>query len=277
MRTSEAVDIFLKSRREKLLSEDTIVLYQWVLTKLEVDFPDNLPTTRSELQSLFNSHRDLSLASQKTIRDRLRIFWSWLEDEGLCDSNPLKKMPSPRTPRTQPRVLGKAEIDQLLKAAKNERNRTILAVFLDTGLRVGELATLTPKNIGPDGLKVQGKVGSRVVPISPHVYNLLRCQGDVRGCWIGIKGRMTRGGIQQVVRSCMERAGFSPPKIGPHTLRHTFGVQYMVNGGDIASLQRIMGHTKVETTMLYVHMSNSLVTDQHRKFSPMSDMIFAAD
>ncbi len=51
----------------------------------------------------------------------------------------------------------------------------------------------------------------------------------------------------------------------------------MVNGGDVASLQRILGHTKIETTMLYVQMSNSLVTQQHRRFSPMRNMTFAAD
>ena len=51
----------------------------------------------------------------------------------------------------------------------------------------------------------------------------------------------------------------------------------MVNGGDVASLQRILGHTKIETTMLYVQMSNAMVAQQHLQFSPMRNMTFASD
>ena len=57
-----------------------------------------------------------------------------------------------------------------------------------------------------------------------------------------------------------------------HTLRHTFGTQYMLNGGDVFSLRRIMGHSKIETTMLYAEMSDRLVAEKHRKFSPMANL-----
>ena len=277
MRTSEAVDLFLKSRRDSMLSEDTILLYQWVLTKLEIEFPTNLPTTRRELQFLFNEHSNLAPASQMTIRNRLRVFWAWLQEEDLCESNPVAKMPIPRQRPTMPRVLSEKETQRLLMAATSERDRAVLVVLLDTGLRVGELASLTRNNARPDGLTVNGKVGERVVPISPGVYELLLRQGNERGFLIGRRRPLSRSGIQGIVRACMRRAGYSPPKIGPHTLRHTFGVQYMVNGGDVASLQRILGHTKIETTMLYVQMSNAMVAQQHLQFSPMRNMTFAAD
>ena len=279
MRTSESVQLFLLSRQERMLAENTINLYQWVLNKLQAEFPDSLPTERYELRPLFNKQLNLSPASQRTIRDRLRVFWAWLEDEGISESNPMVKMPVLRRQRTLPRVLSKEETLRLLEAVPSQRDYAILVVLLDTGLRVGELASLTRTNARPDGLTVYGKVvGPRVVPISPNVYELLDRQGDKKGFWIASRGApLTRWGLQRIVRACMRRAGYSLPKIGPHTLRHTFGVQYMVNGGDVASLQHIMGHTKVETTMLYVHMSNSLVTQQHRKFSPMRNMTFAAD
>ena len=84
-------------------------------------------------------------------------------------------------------------------------------------------------------------------------------------------------GLQQIVRRNMRNAGFKPPKIGPHTLRHTFGMQYILRGGDVFSLQRIMGHTRIETTMIYVNMSTELVAQQHRKFSPMPDIEMMQD
>ena len=184
------------------------------------------------------------------------------------------RIPVPVMRRTLPRVLSKEDIHRLIGAATCERNRVMLIVLLDTGLRIGELVDLTRENASPDGLTVNGKVGERVVPILPSVYKLLERQGDKRGFWISPhQGRLSRSGAQQAIRSCMRRAGFSLPKIGPHTLRHTFGVQYLLRGGDVVSLQAILGHTKIETTMLYAHMSNDLVSMQHRQFSPMRNLM----
>ena len=70
----------------------------------------------------------------------------------------------------------------------------------------------------------------------------------------------------------MRHAGFEPPKGGPHMLRHTFVVQYIINGGDVFSLQRIMGHQRLTTTMVYVDISTELVARQHEKFSPMAKL-----
>ena len=257
------------------MSEDTVDLYLWVLEKLCAEFPDDLPATRGELQPLLVNNTSLSLASQRTIWNRLRVFWSWLGETGVCDSNPMLDMPSPMRRQPLPRVLSKEEVDRFLAAAPVERDHAILAVLLDTGLRAGELASMTRAGCRSDGLTVVGKVGHRVVPVSPGVFELMMRQGDGEHIWVGPKGALSRSGVQQVVRRCMRLAGFKPPKIGPHALRHTFGVQYMVNGGDTSSLQTIMGHTKIETTMLYVRLSSAQVAEQHRRFSPMRNLVAA--
>ena len=84
-------------------------------------------------------------------------------------------------------------------------------------------------------------------------------------------------GLQQIVKRNMRNADFLPPEIEPLTLRHTFGLQYILKGRDVFSLQRIMGHTRIETTMIYVNMSTNLVAQQHRKFSPMQDIEMMQD
>ena len=200
MRTSEAVDLFLKSRRERMLSENSIYLYQWAFTKLEIEFPNNLPTTQDELQPLFDGHSNLALASQRTIRDRLRIFWGWMCAKGICESNPMPPTPILLKRPTTPRFLTEEETERLLSAAVSERECAVLAVLLDTGLRVGELASLTPKNARPNGLTVSGKVGVRFVPIPPNVYELLTRQGDRSRFWIGRKGPLTRSGLHEACR-----------------------------------------------------------------------------
>ena len=275
MDTRDAARLFMESRRQRLLSQDTLSLYEWALDKLIQEFGRELPTTRAEIQVLFDNNADLSWASMRTIWDRLRIFWAWLNGQGLNVLNPMLDMPAPLKRRSIPRVLSDEEVQLLVGVTTNERDRAILITLLDTGMRVGELASLTRRRIRRDGLTVNGKVGERIVPITPAVHDLLTRQGDEQFVWLGKRGRLTRCGCQKAVRRSMRLAGFQLPKIGPHTLRHTFGVQYMVNGGDASSLQRIMGHKKLTTTMLYVEMSNLLVAEQHRKFSPMRHLTFA--
>ena len=271
MRTDHAINMFLDSRRSRLLSKSTIDTYEWALTKMEEMYPEELPETKDELQRIFIENAELSPASLRTIWHRLRIFWGWAEGEGIC-ANIMSDIPVPMMRRKLPRVLSSSEVKHLLRCTDGEREYAILAVLLDTGMRVGELASMTRDKVGPDGILVSGKTGDRVVPINQNVLDLLDKQGDERGIWIGCQGRLTGWGLQQIVRRTMRRAGFKPPKIGPHTLRHTFGVQYIINGGDMFSLQRIMGHQRLSTTMVYVAMSTELVARQHAKFSPMANV-----
>lgn len=84
---------------------------------------------------------------------------------------------------------------------------------------------------------------------------------------------MTRWGLILVVRKTKQRAGFRPPKVGPHTLGHTFALHYLLAGGDVFSLRRIMGHSGIASTMVYVEMSTALLAEQHRKFSPMARLL----
>ena len=148
-----------------------------------------------------------------------------------------------------------------------------MVVLLNTGVREGELASVTREALSPNGIRVSGKTSDRIVPISPGVFDLVSRQGDERGIWKsrgGHRGYLGTWGLKDIVRRQMLRAGFKPPKLGPHTLHHTFGTQYMLNGGDVFSLRRVMGHSSIETTMLYAKMSDRLVTQQHRKVSPMA-------
>ena len=276
MNSEIATSLFLESRRSKRLSKVTIDTYGWALAKMVEMFPAELPEHSSDIQRLFIANSDLSDSSLRTIWERLNIFWSWAENEGIC-LNVMESVPAPVTRRKLPRILRRAEVHRLLGSVEVERDYAILATLLDTGMRIGELASMTRQSVGVEGVLVSGKTGDRMVPMSSDVMELVNRQGDERGLWVGLKGQLTDWGLQQIVRRNMRNAGFLPPKIGPHTLRHTFGTQYIVKGGDVFSLQRIMGHRRLETTMIYVNMSTELVAQQHRKFSPMADIELTQD
>ena len=272
MDSADVVEAFLLSRRARRLSPQTIRAYEWGLKKVVDCFPDCLPESPAAVSELFYDDMSLSSASAKSLWSRLRTFWLWIEKEGL-GSNIMADMPPPISRPKIPRTLSTAEIDDLLNAAGTERDYTVLAVLLDTGMRVGELASMTRENVRPSSIVVSGKTGERIVPISQPVHELVCRQGDERYIWVGLQGRLTVWGLQMIVRKAMRRAGFNPPKIGPHTLRHTFGLQYILNDGDVFSLQKIMGHRDISTTTIYVQMSTALLAEQHSRFSPMARLI----
>ena len=272
MNTKEFAKKFIESREAKECAEATMDCYKWTMKMLVRSYPEELPVTPEEVRRVLDEGGDLSATSKNTILDRLRVAWNWASREGLVDSNPAKLVEKVLERNKVVRFLEEEEVARLLAAAEaNNRDYAILAVLLDTGIRVGELQGMKKADLGDTGLRVRGKTGERIVPVSPGVAELIKVQGDERGMWIGHQGELTRSGLQQIVRRLMRAAGLgNREKIGPHTLRHTFGVLYIMNGGDLPSLQRIMGHTKVETTMKYLVLSNQMIRDQHRMHSPMS-------
>ena len=279
VKTQEMIDVYLQSCRSRQLSAHTIYGYAWALHKLRVGFPDELPNDIEQIEALFRTHADMAAASRKGLWRKLRTFWIWLEKRGYAE-NVMALMPSPRLPTQFPVTLNTIEIALLLNAVNTERDYLMLCTFLDNGMRLGEMAAMRTSHIDTieGSIRVTGKTGERFVPLSPAIAKLLIDQSVDGAIWTGSKGMLTKWGIAQVVRRCMRHAGLTDkPKNGAHTLRHTFAHQYILNGGDVFSLQRIMGHSKVETTMIYVNMSVSTIKDQHSRYSPTARLIERGD
>lgn len=270
--TRTIIDMYLTEARNRQLSPKTIVGYDWALSKLEAAFPDSLPDDPTVLLD-FMGRQKLSQTSRHDLWRATRTFWRWAVRNSLA-KDVMESVPAPRTRPTIPRTFTEDEVARLLAVPKIRRDTALLALPLDTGIRVGELASLKRSSMRRSSLIVSGKVGERTVPISPSVLKLLSDLGDGDHLWVGRQGPMTLLGIQTVIRKLLYQARILPPKAGPHTLRHTFALNYIRRGGDVFSLQRILGHRNVSTTMIYVHMSTEHLIEQHAKYSPMSDYCF---
>ena len=183
VKTQDLIDRFLASRRAKALSGETVATYEWVMDKLLASCPGDLPETADELRQVLIDNRSLAPSSLLTIYKRLEIMWAWAEKQGIC-ANTMKFLDQPVVRKQIPRFLEKEEIERLLAAAANERDYVIIAVLLDTGVRVGELASMTKADLGQAGVRVQGKSGARIVPVTPPVAALPSKQGDERGMWV---------------------------------------------------------------------------------------------
>lgn len=266
MKATTATDRFLDECRYRGLSPATITAYTWALAKLTTAHP-SLPRTPEPLMRLI-TFAQLAPESKRDLWRMLRRFYRWVQAHYECP-NAMSLVPPPRTWRQLPRTLERSEIDRLLATTHDRRDRAMIAVVLDTGVRVGELAGLTWPSIKAGTMHVDGKTGPRIVPISPHVRQLLVGLGDTHHVWTGRQGPMTTDGVRRAVERTLRHAGFRPPKAGPHMLRHTFGRHYIMAGGDPFSLQRILGHRDLKTTMIYVHLNNQDLLTQHARFSPL--------
>ena len=149
--------------------------------------------------------------------------------------------------------------------------------MLDTGLRLSEVAGLRRCDLRPDGtVKVLGKgARERIVPVGHvarqalvrHLRQELPAGSDAPIFRSRRGGALGWRGIQQVFKRLKARAGI-PGRCSPHLLRHTFAHSYLVNGGDVFSLQRMLGHTTLDMVKRYVALAEGDLVARHRAASP---------
>ena len=271
MKSAYAVELYIEDCNYRNLAPKTIVAYKWALTRL-IDQGSDLPSNTAELRRIL-SVPNVADETRLDLWRATRTFYNWLE-RNQGEENLMRSMPAPIVRPRFPRTLSDNEIQSLLDAAASRRDLTLLAVLLDTGVRVGEVANLTWPLVSPEGLEVYGKTGSRFVPISDRVYDLVEGIRDGHYVWVGRLGPLTIHGINLIVRRTMLRAGFGPPKAGPHTLRHTFAKRFLRQGGNLPTLQRLLGHASIESTMIYSRMSDADLIIQHRKYDPLRGFTF---
>ena len=88
---------------------------------------------------------------------------------------------------------------------------------------------------------------------------------------MGQRGPLTKVGVREAYKRIFARAGVTR-KMGSHTLRHTFATLYLRSGGGVRHLQEILGHSRIETTMIYVHLAGRDIQADHAQYSPVSTL-----
>jgi integrase/recombinase XerC len=221
----------------------------------------------------------LGPASQSQGIAALRSFLNWSRAMGPARHLPADLVgaalrSNSATVRRPYGVLSDTEVVSVLGAGETARNRALLAVLLGAGLREAEAVALDVADIisDPDGgtlLHVHGKGRKeRTVPAVAEVEAALRAYLASTGRRLGGRGPVFRahdrgtlhrdrarlgvGAVWTVVHGCARAAGIVAKNVSPHTLRHTFAIRYLRNGGNVVALSKILGHASIATTQRYV-------------------------
>ncbi len=157
------------------------------------------------------------------------------------------------------------------------RDYTVMLLLLETGMRISELVgiQMADVHIRDGNVLVHGKGSKqRLVPIQSKMRQVLKKYMKERGnaltdaLFVTIDNEpIAIGTIQKLIKRYGEQARIANVRVSPHTFRHTMSKYYILAGGDIFSLQRILGHSSMETVRIYVEMFSHDVNLQHSKFS----------
>lgn len=215
----------------------------------------------------------------------LRALANWLLAEGLIETSFVKNVRAPKCPKDKINPLSEEDVQKMIDAARRtrnpERNAAIILLLVDSGLRAAELCSLKVRDVDRDSgeINVVGK-GKKRRPVyvgqraRRAVFKWLEERKGSKGddpLFISEGGltpgdKLTPGGLFRIVQACGKGAGVAG--VGPHDLRRSFAVFYLKNGGDLFSLQAIMGHESLTVLRRYVELAQRDVSEIHRANSP---------
>jgi len=221
----------------------------------------------------------------------LQSFWLWLGRENFIGENPFNRLKIPRAPKKVIPIFTEEQLHQLFEAIDitsptGYRDYTIILVLLDTGIRCSELTSLkvVDVNLKSRLLKVWGKGSKeRLVPIGANVQKslwkyLVRYRPEPATprydqVFLTRDGYpLTKDRVEAVVERYGRKARITGVRVSPHTFRHTMAVMFLRNGGDVFTLQRILGHSQLEVVRGYVNLAQSDISRVHQKNSPVDNL-----
>jgi integrase len=260
--TAQAIGAFLAARAD--LAPDTLSRYHWSLSHL-AHAHQRLPRAPHALETLIAA-TTYAPASRDALWRDLHAFYHWAHNR-LGVPNVMDDVRRRKTPRQLPRNLTNDQLHRLLNLPLSRRDTALIMLLLNTGVRIGELAALRWPQIHTDHITVTGKTGDHNVPISANTARALVGLGDSHHVWVGRRGPMTRDGLKLTVRRILAQAGIAA---GPHALRHTVGRDWLMNGGDLETLRRLLGHTKIDTTTIYTALNDVDLQAKHARHNTVA-------
>lgn len=228
-------------------------------------------------------------ASTRTVNRKLstlRSFYRYLRQRGITDKSPVLGVKGPKNSKPLPQFVKESEMDTLLDDTDlgpgfiGVRNRTIIAVFYETGVRMAELIGLNDRDVDftTRTLKVTGKRDKqRFIPFGTELEQQLKTYLDARteefgqtsgAFFLSQKGeRIPRHQVYRLVKNALASVS-QVSKKSPHVLRHTFATSMLNNDAELGAVKELLGHSSLQTTEIYVHATFQELKEIYEKAHP---------
>ena len=218
----------------------------------------------------------------------IRSFFNFLTRAGLADVPAARVVRTPKQPKSLPKPLNIADALHIVDKKTQlddepwvaSRNAAILTLCYGCGLRISEALSLTPADFSDKNatsIYVTGKGGkTRLVPVIPAVHEAI---DDYLSCctfilppdqplFRGVRGgKLQRAIVERAVQQLRSSLGL-PDSVTPHALRHSFATHLLSRGGDLRTIQELLGHASLSTTQIYTGVDTDRLMEVYKKAHP---------
>lgn len=275
----EELGAFLVRKRVEGRSEGTIEQYKLHLTRMLCYI--NKPVkeiVESDLFmyiSMYKKQRKVSSVYLDNIRLVFSSFFGWLNNKGYISKNPAAGLDPIKAEKKIKKPLSDTELEILRRKCTAGRDISLIEFLYSTGVRVSELVALNRQDIDFDGMKlvVYGKgAKEREVYLTAaacmHLREYLNSRTDNNeALFVSLRiphERLTVSGIEEILRRMGKSTGIE--KVHPHRFRRTMATNILNKGMPIEEVKEILGHVKLDTTMIYCQINKENVRHHHRKY-----------
>ena len=232
--------------------------------------------------------QNLAPASMARHLVSLKVFFRYLQLEGVLQENLAELLGSQKLWERVPKVLSPEQINRLFESPNRRdpfwrRDRALLEMLYATGCRASEISNLKIEDIRLDEgfCLCRGKGNKeRMVPLGVRAITTFReylaeerprlCPPQAVATWafLSYRGRrLRRERIWELLKRYALRVG-APPSVSPHTMRHSFATHLLAGGADLRQVQEMLGHSSIATTQIYTHVDTARLKAVHKKFHP---------
>lgn len=272
MKTLEVLDHILAGKR---MSEAHKKHYRVALKSL-AQFSEEWPTRSVTIDEWLNS------ISDKYADTTLHLYFQTGQAAGnYIESNydlknPFTKAQKIKIEKKHRRYFSSAEMLSIIKACRNDKEKTLILTFIDSTCRVGELANLETSKVGINCLDVSGKTGQRLYRCDPILCKqLIKLGGDSKYVFHDKNGnQLSSGTLGTQARRVIKAAGITGLKVGPHTLRHSGASLVAQVTGSALAVKALLQHDKIDTSMEYIHDTEDILQQRISPLKLMGDQVY---
>ena len=275
----EYLQMFIDAKRIEGCSDRTLGYYQVTVEHLlkTVDVEVRKMTT-DDLRSYLAEYQQINNCSKVTvdnIRRNLSSFFSWLEEEDYILKSPMRRIHKIKTKQQVKEIISDEMIEKMRDNCKTKRDLAIIDLLYSTGIRVGELVRLNISDIDFEERECvvygKGDKERRVyfdAKAKLHLQNYIKSRTDDNpALFVTLDAPYDRLKISGVeIRMRELGRSLSIPKIHPHKFRRTMATRAIDKGMPIEQVQKILGHSQIDTTMQYAIVNQNNVKASHRRY-----------